>query len=85
MSLRYGFSTVGERGKVQSCTTWRMCFYANLWGVMGVGEDLAKRGLIVLLSFYQTHTPGILNGLSAIFKLKPFDDLTHVVLYSSLG
>ena len=52
---------------------------------MGVGEELAKRGLIVLLLFYQTPTPGILNGLPAIFKLKPFDDLTHVVLYRSLG
>jgi hypothetical protein len=38
-----------------------------------------------LLLLVQVHAPGILDDLSAIFQVKPLDDLTHVVFDGALG
>lgn len=82
-----------EEKKVQSRTVLLTVLFRGVGIKRRCGMNEAKFNLLFSLFFMimagllllvQVHAPGILDDLSAIFQVKPLDDLTHVVFDGAL-
>lgn len=82
-----------EEKKVQSRTVLLTVLFRGVEIKRRCGMNEAKFNLLFSLFFMimagllllvQVHAPGILDDLSAIFQVKPLDDLTHVVFDGAL-
>ena len=81
MYRRYSFGTVLKKKKYCLGLYFWLYFLEELGLKEGAGWTMIMAGLLLLV---QIHAPGILDDLSAIFQVKPLDDLTHVVFDGAL-
>lgn len=91
LKVQYWYSI--EEKKVQSRTVLLTVLFRGVGIKRRCGMNEAKFNLLFSLFFMimagllllvQVHAPGILDDLSAIFQVKPLDDLTHVVFDGAL-